>query len=559
MASVKWTRSALEASARKYSTVKEWRLTEPSAYATASRLKLLPELTADMHKKAKHGYWTAEIVAQRAKPYLHKRDWIRGDYSSYTAAQRLGIVDSVSGHMTPLGNRHKRCLYSIEVLGQNLVYIGLTYDFKKRIRDHMKSKRFRVLVEQYGKGCIDAVQITDYIDKEEASIREGILVKEFRQKGYQLLNIQKTGSLGGNVTKWTRASILEDAKNYSRVMEWANAPQSGYPAASAMGILDECTAHMERMIKTPGTYVKQDIVEAAAKFTQISEWVKKEGKTYAAAQRMQLLDDPEVVGHFVKNKVVNKKWTKDRVLKEAARFQSVSEWKRVSPGSYKAAKSDGYYDEIKSRMSLLTLAPTSNHKWTLESIRQDARKYETKTEWRNRSGGAYQAAKRLGVIEEVCSHMTVLNPKGRWARKEAILCEARKYTSRSQWQSESSGSYEAAKKKGIFEEAAQHMRRPEIVVKWDSESIRNDALKFSSKTQWARQSPGAYEAAKKRQIFEEVTSHMTRDNFAWKWNQDAIRDDAQKYLSKSEWKRSSIGAYTAAKKQGIFEMVTTHM
>ena len=232
MAKKKWTKEALERSASKYGILKEWRLSEPSAYATASRLKLLPELTARMEKKIVHGFWTEELVAQRAKPFSHKRDWVKGDSNSYAAAQRLGIVDSVSAHMDPLGNSHKRCLYSIEVLGQNMIYIGLTYDFHRRMRDHMKSKRFQVLIEQYGEGCIDKTQLTDYIDKEDTAHKEGLLVEQFRNNGYQILNLQKTGSLGGSIIKWTKEAILEDAKKYSNVMDWANTSQSGYPAAS---------------------------------------------------------------------------------------------------------------------------------------------------------------------------------------------------------------------------------------------------------------------------------------------------------------------------------------
>ena len=370
MAKIKWTKEALAKSASRYETLKEWRLSEPSAYATASRLKLLPELTVGMEKKIEHGFWTEAVVAERAKQFTNKRDWIKGDYKSYTAAQRLGIVDKVSVHMEPLGNRHKRCLYSIEIIGQNMIYIGLTYDFSRRMRDHMKSRRFIDLIDRYGEGCIEKVQLTDYIDKKEAAEKEGLLVEQFAKQGYQILNIQKTGSLGGNIIKWTKEAIFEDANKYSSVMDWAKAPQSGYAAASAMGILSKCTSHMERLIKEPGSYTKEDIIKASTQFTQIIEWNKKDHKTYAAARRMNLLEDPDVIGHFTKGEVVNKKWVKERVIEAVKDFRSVSEWKSKSPGSYKAARADGYFEEIKSKMN----PPAREGKWNLESIAADAKK-----------------------------------------------------------------------------------------------------------------------------------------------------------------------------------------
>ena len=555
MAKIKWTKEALAKSASRYETLKEWRLSEPSAYATASRLKLLPELTIGMEKKIEHGFWTEAVVSERAKQFTNKRDWIKSDYKSYTAAQRLGIVDKVSVHMEPLGNRHKRCLYSIEIIGQNIIYIGLTYDFRRRMRDHMKSRRFVDLIDKYGEGCIEKLQLTNYIDKKEAAEKEGLLVEQFKKQGYQILNIQKTGSLGGNIIKWTKEAILEDAKKYSKVMDWVNAPGSGYPSASAMGIISECTSHMERLIKEPGSYTKKDIVSAASKFTQISQWHKEDQKTYQAAQRMKLLNDPDVVGHFTKGEVINKKWVKERVLKVVKDFQSVSEWKIKSPGSYKAARADGYFEEIKSQMS----PPAKEPKWNLESIAADAKKYSTKSEWRKHSGSAYVAAKRLRIIDDVCGHMTVLNPIGRWSSDEAIIAEARKYNSKSEWQKHSVGSYEAAKKKGVFELAVAHMTRPVITVKWTEAAIREDAKRYSSKSEWARNSYGAYEAAKKKGIFTEVTSHMQKPPQKLKWDDASIATDALKYESKSHWKRNSIGAYTAAKKRGIFDSVTSHM
>ena len=51
MARIKWTKEALAKSASRYKTLKDWRLSEPSAYATASRLKLLVELTMGMDMK----------------------------------------------------------------------------------------------------------------------------------------------------------------------------------------------------------------------------------------------------------------------------------------------------------------------------------------------------------------------------------------------------------------------------------------------------------------------------------------------------------------------------
>ena len=41
-----------------------------------------------------------------------------------------------------MGSHYYRCLYSIEIKKEKKIYIGLTYNFNQRIKDHLKTKRF---------------------------------------------------------------------------------------------------------------------------------------------------------------------------------------------------------------------------------------------------------------------------------------------------------------------------------------------------------------------------------------------------------------------------------
>jgi hypothetical protein len=48
-------------------------------------------------------------------------------------------------------------------------------------------------------------------------------------------------------------------------------------------------------------------------------------------------------------------------------------------------------------------------KWTLETCKASALQYNTRTEWSKNAGGAYQAAQRLGILDECCQHMKAPN------------------------------------------------------------------------------------------------------------------------------------------------------
>ena len=97
-------------------------------------------------------------------------------------------------------------------------------------------------------------------------------------------------------------------------------------------------------------WTKEEIIERAGKFKQVTEWVKKDRASYAAARRMKLLDDPDVVGHFQKGKVINRKWTREKVLESALKCSCRSEWRKKFPQAYKAARSIGIFEQATEYM-----------------------------------------------------------------------------------------------------------------------------------------------------------------------------------------------------------------
>ena len=50
-------------------------------------------------------------------------------------------------------------------------------------------------------------------------------------------------------------------------------------------------------------------------------------------------------------------------------------------------------------------------KYTYDIVKAEALKYTTRSEFRKKSNGHYDAAKRLGIYEEVCSHMVRIQKK----------------------------------------------------------------------------------------------------------------------------------------------------
>ena len=104
------------------------------------------------------------------------------------------------------------------------------------------------------------------------------------------------------------------------------------------------------------------------------------------------------------------------------------------------------------------------------------------------------------------------------------------------------------------------MSRPPTNVKWTKTAVFEAALKHKYKKDFNLAYPGAYEAAKKYGWFAEATVHLENKRpIPLKWTEEKVIADAKKYATRSEWKKASQGAYTAARRLDILDKVAGHM
>ncbi len=447
----KWSDDLLKKSASKYTSVKEWRTKEESAYATASARGLLKKLTKGMVKIGEKGFWTKNKVKKSALKYQTKVDWIKNEDAAYRAAYKNGWIAELTKHMIPIGNKKIRCVYSISVKGKKIIYIGLTGYYQRRIRDHFDTPRILNLIKEHGKKSIITKQLTKYILAEKAIDIEKKLTLHYINTGYVVLNKAKPGSLGGTTVKWTKQKILAEAKKYQTIREWLNKNKKSYAAAWSMNILDQATKHMTRLWEKKWTEKK--VIEAALKFKSFKIWLEKEPASYRAARARNLLNDPRITKHLIK--VIGSsihKWKKEKVLKDAKKYKSRSKWKRNSPAAYGAARERGYFLKAVKHMK----KPPPHGIWSKENIIKNARKFKTIKIWMKKEPGAYGAAQKKKILKEATKHMKRLWQK-KWNGK-TVIRSARKFNYSSVWKRNYPSAYAAARRLNILKIATKHMK-----------------------------------------------------------------------------------------------------
>jgi hypothetical protein len=97
--------------------------------------------------------------------------------------------------------------------------------------------------------------------------------------------------------------------------------------------------------------------------------------------------------------------------------------------------------------------------WNTEAIIKEASKYRTRFAFQGGSPAAYNAAHRKKILDMVCSHMKPARP-GDWRDPKAIAKEASKYKTRTGFYKGSGGAYAAARRAGIMDDVCQHMDHP---------------------------------------------------------------------------------------------------
>lgn len=204
----------------------------------------------------------------------------------------------------------------------------------------------------------------------------------------------------------------------------------------------------------------------------------------------------------------NKYWTEELVIAEAQRYQSQSEWRKAGGGSMAAARENGWMAVATAHM--LNKQNPKGY-WTKERVLDEAQKYSYQTEWIKSSSASHTVAKRNKWLKEACAHMK--SPKvsmGHWT-KERLIEDARKYNSRVDWKNSNATAYATAGTKGYLDECCAHM---ESLVKpvgyWNKLRCIESAKKYPTIIAWSIGENGAYDAAKGKSWYSEATAHMVK-------------------------------------------------
>lgn len=378
----------------------------------------------------RRGYWTKERVFAEGKKYKNRRAWQLAQSRSYTIAWRNGWLDEIIGREIIHGIWTKEAVLDS----------GRRYPTKTAWRNSSERSAY-------------------VIAKRNGWLRE-------------LTHFESELSFGERtIYKWllARDVVFEKEKSFPRL-------RARYPLR-----YDFWVPSKRLLIEYQGRQHEVGWSGDAtdAKEIQARDAAKREFATQSGFKLIYIdaANEPAIeavlqreIGRLPSRELTDVElgkvkslggWSKERALADARKYSSRKAWDKASHG-YAYARLNGFLDEACAHMVRENAWTRSRKRiWTKDVVLADAKNFRRKIEWRKNSPSAYVIAKRNGWLREATVHM-VPSPKGqppsKWT-KTAVLSEAAKYKSKSDWDRGSPSSYRTSLSKGWHEEATAHMAR----------------------------------------------------------------------------------------------------
>ena len=245
---------------------------------------------------------------------------------------------------------------------------------------------------------------------------------------------------------------------------------------------------------------------------------------------------------IVVRKEYNREITLESCKESALKFTTRSEWSKKDTSYYVWANKNNYLEECCKHMNILM------KKKTLKECIESASKYKTKMDWQRGDSSAFFKAKISKWFDVCCKHMI-----SHTRTLEDCLVIASKHKLKSSFIKNDNIVYNYALKKGWLEECCKHMINDCKVFNRTLEDCLKEALKHKTVTEWIKSSASSYHRARNKNWLEECCRHMNKKPIkkidTSKFTIEDCIKDASKYLTKTDWERNSHSIYNYSKRK----------
>jgi hypothetical protein len=435
----KWSLEKIQNIASQYQTKSDFAKNEPNAYASARYNGWLDIVTSHMVPQKES--WTKEKLEKVASKYQHPGDFRKHDPNAYAAALRNGWLEELT---------------------------------KDMIKQHRKLSK-----PEIEKISMKFKNSQEWKDKDPGTYG-------YAQRHGWLEDITK------DLPKQKRILTFDDvykiAQNYKHRSDFEKGDRGAYYAAVNKGWLDEVCSHMTRL----GNEFKRIVY--VYEFPDNSVYV---GLTLNKDRRnlSHMLSEDSPVYRYIKKtglqpslKYLSEEYldTQDAVNLEICTIQF-----------YKESNWNVLNTEKGGQLG------TCRRIWTIERVKEIAKKFKTRGEMKINAKGAYSAAVSNKWLDEIFPHI----PSNRtFLSKQEIIKIASNYNLVNDFKKDHGRLYKFAIKKGWWDEISKE------IIKRQSQYVKSLVSDYVNFKELRQKNPGLFAILAKNKLFDSVKGNLKNNS-----------------------------------------------
>ena len=255
-------------------------------------------------------YWNdKDRVFEAAKKCQTKMEFKRRFGGAFNAAIRNNWMEEISKGFEKNINyidlkKRIHGVYVYEIEKFNSCYVGRTTNLHSRDLSHRRGRKrhdktitYDVLYSFCNKNNIPIpppiIKETN-LNGEESLIKEDYWVKKYKEDGWNVLNVSKTGRLSGSlgaIKKWDYETCKEFSKNYTYKTELKKANYSCYATCLKNGWFEEFGIKDKKSHPNGNWNIKYNCLEEAKKYSSKSKFITESMGAYRGAKKHNWLDE----------------------------------------------------------------------------------------------------------------------------------------------------------------------------------------------------------------------------------------------------------------------------
>ena len=238
----KWTIETAKEVAAKYDNLDDFRRDYSGLCSIAHGKGWYWEITSHIpRQRGKPRIWTKETCQAAALTYTSRKQFRELDTSAYVVAKREGWLQDICSHMRVETGLSFRSVYVMRLLFTKIVYVGISHDPTQRYAAHRR--RPATMVRAIIDGHHAFKVIAANLPADRAADMERKLIRRLSDSGYDVRNTKCGGDMGSNKIKWTREALRAVAASCRSRTEMRLNHASAYSTACSKGIISALFAN----------------------------------------------------------------------------------------------------------------------------------------------------------------------------------------------------------------------------------------------------------------------------------------------------------------------------